>query len=71
DRRYVSFMYSYPNFIPLPATAVERIAGALEPVDYDRLYGAWWNRVVMSGAKKAVHQSVRRYIEALNDTGTD
>ena len=23
DRRYVSFMYSYPNLIPLPAAAVE------------------------------------------------
>ena len=25
DRRYVSFMYSYPNMIPLNARAVERI----------------------------------------------
>ena len=31
DREWVSFMYSYPNLIPLPAAEVERIAGALEP----------------------------------------
>jgi hypothetical protein len=25
DRMHVSFMYSYPNHIPLPASAIERI----------------------------------------------
>ena len=29
DRRYVSFMRSYPNLIPLPAAEVARIAGVL------------------------------------------
>ena len=29
--RWVSFMYSYPMLIPLPAREVERIAAALEP----------------------------------------
>jgi glyoxylase-like metal-dependent hydrolase (beta-lactamase superfamily II) len=29
DRRFVSFMYSYPNLIPLPASRVQRIAAAL------------------------------------------
>ena len=31
DRRYVSFMYSYPNLIPLPASTVRRIVEKLEP----------------------------------------
>src|SRR5207248_1904076 len=30
DRRHVSFMYSYPNYVPLPAAAVERIVQAVE-----------------------------------------
>ena len=32
DTRWVSFMYSYPNFIPLPASTVQRIAAAVELV---------------------------------------
>ena len=32
DRSHVGFMYSYPNLIPLPASAVEAIAGALAAV---------------------------------------
>ncbi|MEJ2749684.1 MAG: MBL fold metallo-hydrolase, partial [Anaerolineae bacterium] len=39
DRRYVSFMYSYPNLIPLPAREVRRIVAAVEPYAYDRIYG--------------------------------
>jgi hypothetical protein len=40
DRKHVSFMYSYPNYIPLPASAIERIVKAVEPFSFDRIYGA-------------------------------
>lgn len=65
DRRYVSFMYSYPNLIPLPARAVRRITGAVAPFAYDRIYGAWWERVVPTGAQEAVARSAARYIAAI------
>ncbi len=65
DRRYVSFMYSYPNLIPLPADKVRRIVAAVEPYAFDRLHGAWWDRVVMADGKAAVHRSAERYIRAL------
>ncbi|MCA9920762.1 MAG: hypothetical protein KC421_00245, partial [Anaerolineales bacterium] len=65
DRRYVSFMYSYPNLIPLPAREVRRIVAAVEPYAYDRIYSAWWDRVVKDGAKTAVSRSADRYIRAL------
>lgn len=65
DRRYLSFMYSYPNLIPLPAQTVRRIAAAVEPYQFERIYGAWWERVVQSDAKAAVARSARRYIGAL------
>ena len=65
DRRYVSFMYSYPNLIPLPARAVRRIVAAVEPFAYDRIYGAWWERVVASDARAAVARSAARYIAAI------
>jgi hypothetical protein len=67
DRRYVSFMYSYPNLIPLPASTVERIAASVGPYEFDRIYGAWWDRIVASGAKQAVRNSASRYIQAIRD----
>ncbi|HEX6508638.1 MAG TPA: MBL fold metallo-hydrolase [Chloroflexota bacterium] len=65
DTRYVSFMYSYPNLIPLPAATVEHIAAAVEPYPFDRIYGAWWPRVVPSDAQEVVHRSADRYVQAL------
>ena len=65
DRRYVSFMYSYPNLIPLPAAKVEHIAAVLAPYAFDSIYGAWWDRVVTSDGKEAVRRSAERYVRAL------
>jgi len=64
DRRYVSFMYSYPNFIPLDAASVRRIVAALEPFPFARLYGAWRNFVVQGNAKDALRHSAERYLKA-------
>jgi glyoxylase-like metal-dependent hydrolase (beta-lactamase superfamily II) len=65
DRSHVSFMYSYPNLIPLPASSVETIARVLEPYDFEVLYGAWWGRVVRGDAKGIVNRSAERYVRAL------
>ena len=65
DRRWVSFMYSYPNYIPLPAPAVDRIAASVEPFEFDRIYGAWWDRNVESDAHAAVRRSADRYRRAI------
>jgi glyoxylase-like metal-dependent hydrolase (beta-lactamase superfamily II) len=65
DRRFVSFMYSYPNYMPLNAAAVRRIAAAVEPLAFDRIYGAWWDRNIAAGAKAAFAASVARYLAAI------
>ena len=65
DRRWISFMYSYPNYIPLPASEIDRIVAAVQPFAFDRIYGAWWDRNVASDAKAAVHRSAERYKKAL------
>jgi len=65
DRRYVSFMYSFPNLIPLPVHEVRRVAAAVEPFAFDRIYGAWWDSVVMGDGKAAVRRSAERYIAHL------
>jgi hypothetical protein len=65
DRRFVSFMYSYPNYIPLPAASVRRMVAMLEPYLFERVYGAWFGAVVRADAKAAVRRSAERYIRAL------
>jgi hypothetical protein len=65
DRKHVSFMYSYPNYIPLPAAAVERIVQAVEPFAYDRVYGAFWDTVIQGDGKAAVRRSAERYLRAV------
>jgi hypothetical protein len=65
DRNWVSFMYSYPNLIPLPAYEVARIRDTIAPYQFERLYGAWFERVVNSDARNAVIRSADRYILAL------
>jgi hypothetical protein len=67
DRRWVSFMRSYPNLIPLPAAKVEAMTAALEPFEFDRLYGAWFGKVIDSGAGDAVRRSAGRYVRALTE----
>jgi hypothetical protein len=65
DRRWVSFMYSYPNYIPLPAAEIDRIVAAVAPFEFDRIYGAWWDRNVAVDARGAVRRSADRYKRAL------
>ena len=66
DRFWVSFMRSYPNLIPLPARSVLRVAAAVEPFAYDRIYGGWSGRVVAADARAVVAQSAERYIQAIS-----
>ena len=70
DRRSLSFMYSFPNYIPLNAGAVRRIARAVEPLAFDRIYGAWWGRNIGENARAAFDMSVRRYLAAIADDPT-
>jgi hypothetical protein len=65
DRKHVSFMYSYPNYIPLAASAVEPIVKAVEPFSFDRIYGAFWDMVIDRDGKTAVQRSAERYLRAI------
>lgn len=65
DRGWVSFMYSYPNFIPLSAACVRRIVAAAEPFAFEQIYGAWTGRIVKADAKNVVRRSAERYIAML------
>src|ERR1700758_3648351 len=65
DRRWVTFMRSYPNLIPLPGKIVRQIADALADLPFERLYGHFWESVVTKDAKNVVLRSVQRYLHAL------
>jgi hypothetical protein len=65
DRAHVGFMWSYPNLVPLPVAAVERIAAAVEPFEFETIRGAWWDRTIARDAKDAVRRSAERYRRAV------
>ena len=67
DRRSVSFMYSYPNYIPLNAAAVRRIVAAVEPFAFDRIYGAFRYMTIAHGGMAVMHRSAARYLRAIGD----
>jgi glyoxylase-like metal-dependent hydrolase (beta-lactamase superfamily II) len=65
DRRYVSFMRSYPNLIPLGPGEIQRILERIEPFQFEQIYGGWWQANVLSDAKAAVTRSAERYLRAI------
>jgi hypothetical protein len=65
DRRHVSFMRSYPNFMPLPASEVQIIAEAVETFAFDRIYGMRPGLAIRDDGKASVRRSVERYLSAL------
>ena len=67
DQMWVSFMYSYPNLIPLPAEKVEKMANTLKPLQFNQLYNAF-HKEIPNKADLAVQKSAERYISALNGT---
>lgn len=67
DRTHVSFLYSYPNQIPERPAVVEEAAARLKPLEYERLYGGWWDRILQHGADRIVQESAVRYLAFTRD----
>ena len=65
DRGWVSFMWSYPNHIPLDAATVADIARRAGRFSFERIYGGWWGRVVLGDGAAAVRRSAERYVARL------
>jgi hypothetical protein len=65
---HVSFMWSYPNLIPLSAAKVRRIAEILKPFAFDAVYGAFSGRgQIDANGKAVVAASVERYIARISE----
>lgn len=65
DRRWVSFMRSYPNLVPLDPGTIGDVVARVRRFRFDRVYGGWWERVIFSDATAAVQRSADRYIKWL------
>jgi hypothetical protein len=65
DRRRVSFLYSYPNRLPLPAEDVAHIRAAVETLSFTALFGGWRGDRIEAGAREAVLASADRYLAIL------
>lgn len=53
--------------MPLPAREVRRIRDTIAPYPFERLYAAWYERVVSEDASAAVRRSADRYIKAVEE----
>ena len=65
DRRHVSFMYSYPNYIPMKPGDVRAMRERLAPYAFDDVYGYTWGRNIIGKARAAVDRSFDRYLTAV------
>jgi glyoxylase-like metal-dependent hydrolase (beta-lactamase superfamily II) len=65
DRRRLSFMFSYPNYIPMKPAAVQRMRALLEGRAFDDVVGFTWGRNIIGGARAAVDASFERYLKAV------
>ncbi|HJF76234.1 MAG TPA: hydrolase [Brevibacterium linens] len=59
---WVTFMRSFPNYLPLSAAVVRRIAASVNDLDFDRMYGNF-GQSIASEAHSAVQTSAERYAE--------
>ena len=61
----VSFMWSYPNMLPLPARTVEDVTRRLSGKSFARLYGAFEGQNIPANADDIVQRSGQKYIACL------
>lgn len=67
---WVTFMRSFPNYLPLSANVVRRIAASVADLDFDRMYGNF-GQTISTGAKDAVATSAERYAEWVSGVHDD
>jgi glyoxylase-like metal-dependent hydrolase (beta-lactamase superfamily II) len=66
DRCWTSFMYSYPNLIPLSKSKINQIWSRLAPFRFEKLYSAFEGKEIKKDAFNAVKKSAKRYIEHIS-----
>lgn len=67
DRRHVSFMYSYPNLIPMRTRDVVALRERLSSYAFEDVFGYTWGRDIRGRGRAAVDDSFERYLAAVRD----
>ena len=67
EPRGVTFLWSYPNKIPLSAGTVRRIADEIGRWRVDRIYGFDEGLQIIGDGSAAIEDSARRYIDLLSE----
>jgi hypothetical protein len=70
DNKSVSFMWSFPNFIPLSAPRVEGVVNALAHYQFDRIHGAFLDRTIWHDGKGVLARSAERYLKIIRGDGS-
>lgn len=64
---HVSFMWSYPNMIPLSAPEVADVAERLAAWPFERIYGAFSHQNIRQDGQNIVARSAKRYIDRISN----
>ena len=65
DRRHVSFMYSYPNLIPMKPADVRAMRDRLARFEFEDVFGFSRGRNIVGGGRAAVDRSFERWLGAV------
>lgn len=65
DRHFTSFMYSYPNAIPLGETMLRALEGRVDALAFDDVFGFSLGRQILGDGKARVEASFARYRAAI------
>jgi glyoxylase-like metal-dependent hydrolase (beta-lactamase superfamily II) len=65
DRRHVTFMYSYPNAIPLAPATVRGLRSSLAALGFADVFGFSHGRQIIGRGREAVDASFERYLNAV------
>lgn len=61
NKKHISVMYSYPNFIPLPVTEVHRILTRVQGININEMYGAFDYQNLTEKVKEVLSTSLEKY----------
>jgi hypothetical protein len=67
DRNWTSFMYSYPNLIPLSKSKILQIKERIGKYKFDSLYSAFEGKEILHSADERVRNSAERYMKRISD----
>ncbi|SDW71363.1 Metallo-beta-lactamase superfamily protein [Marininema mesophilum] len=61
----VSFMYSFPNLLPLPPRELKRIRSILAEWNFANIHAAWSGKSIVGESRTIVEASISKYLELL------